>query len=87
MKWRVRVRIRVDIPRAWVGQLIDRPPEGATSLHRKYYADKDHPLHMNPYYAQDIYDRFIIEDFEEFERRIEERGVEVKWQSHTVERG
>ena len=42
---------------------------------------------MNPYYAQDIYDRFIIKDFKEFQRRIEEQGVEVRWQSHTVERG
>lgn len=66
---------------------MDEPPKGATSKHKKYYTDKDHPLQDNPYYAQDIYDRFITKDFDEFKRRIEERGVEVRWQSHTVERG
>lgn len=76
MKWRVRVQIRVDIPREWAQKLIGG----------KYYTDKNHPLRDNPYYAQDIYDRFIIKDFKEFERRIEERGVEVKWQSHIVEK-
>jgi len=86
MKWRVRARICVEIPRAWAQKLIGDPPPGITSKHKKYYTDKDYPLQDNPYYAQDIYDRFIIKDFKEFQRRIEEQGVEVRWQSHIVEK-
>jgi hypothetical protein len=76
MKWRVWVEIRVKVRSEWREEL--RP-----NL-KQYYTDKKHPAWMSPYYAGDIFERFIYKDWDRMREtlrpwgEIKEHGMRVR---------